>query len=110
MNYRRTLIYARSLDLVDLVAIAIAKMPPGLGFLADQLRRAASSITLNYLEGCGRSSPADRGRFFTIAIGSAHEVAATFDVLYRFKALSESQLAEGHNLCDHLVAMLRRFH
>ena len=75
-------------------------MPPGCGFLADQIRRAASSIPLNYLEGCGRTGSADRRRFFTIAVGSAHEVAATLDVMVRFEALDHQSLAAGHDLCD----------
>jgi four helix bundle protein len=84
-------------------------LPRGFGFLADQLRRAAASVPLNYLEGCGRSGAAERRQFFRIAIGSAHEVAATLDVMHRFGVLAESDRAAGQDLCDHLVAMLRRF-
>ena len=109
MNYRTTRIYLRSLDLIDLVARVIRTLPPGHAFLADQIRRSASSIALNYLEGCGRSGLADRRRFYSIAIGSAHEVAATLDVMHRFNALSADVCSAGQDLCDHLVAMLRRF-
>src|SRR3954470_897528 len=109
MNYRTTRIYLRSLDLIDVVGRILTTLPPGFGFLADQLRRSASSIPLNYLEGCGRSGPADRRRFYAMAIGSAHEVAGTLDVMYRFKVLSSELRAEGQNLSDHLIAMLRRF-
>jgi four helix bundle protein len=109
MNYRTTRIYLRSLDLIDLVARVLTALPPGYAFLADQIRRSASSIPLNYLEGCGRSGMADRRRFYAIAIGSAHEVAGTLDVMYRFKVLSSELRAEGHDVCDHVIAMLRRF-
>jgi len=109
MNYRTTRIYVLSLEVVDLVAGAVAGMPSGLGFLADQLRRAAASITLNFVEGCGRSSTADRIRFFTMAIGSAHEVAGAFEVMHRFKALTAEDLSTAHDHCDHLIAMLRKF-
>jgi hypothetical protein len=63
MNYRTTRIYLRSLDLIDLVGRILPTLPPGYAFLADQIRRSASSIPLNYLEGCGRSGMADRRRF-----------------------------------------------
>jgi 23S rRNA-intervening sequence protein len=66
-------------------------------FLADQIRRSASSVPLNYLEGCGRSGLADRSRFFGIAISSALGVVAS------------NGRDAGHDICDHLIAMLRRF-
>jgi four helix bundle protein len=109
MNYRTTRIYRRSLELIDFAAKVVGALPPGYAFLADQIRRSASSIPLNYLEGCGRSSLAERRRFFTIAIGSAHEVAGTLDVMDRFAILTPGERDAGHDLCDHLIAMLRRF-
>src|SRR3954451_15746075 len=105
---RTTRIYLRSLDLIDLVARILAKLPPDYGFLADQLRRSAASIMLNYLEGCGRSGVADRRRFYAFAIGSAHEVAGTLDVMLRFSAISDELRSAGQDVCDHLIAMLRR--
>jgi four helix bundle protein len=109
VNYRTTRIYLRSLELIDFVARVLRALPPGYGFLADQLRRAAASVPLNYLEGCGRAGAADRRRFFSIASGSAHEVAGTLDVMHRFGVLGGAERSAGHDLCDHLVAMLRRF-
>jgi hypothetical protein len=46
---------------------------------------------------------------FCIAIGSALEVAGALDVMHHFGILSSSDRGVGHDLCDHLVAMLRRF-
>jgi four helix bundle protein len=88
----------------------VRALPPGYAFLADQIRRSASSVPLNYLEGCGRSGAADRRRFFGIASGSAHEVAGTLDVMHRFGIIDSNERDGGHNLCDHLIAMLHRFH
>ena len=109
MNYRTTRIYLRSLDLIDFVAQELKKLPPGYGFLADQVRRSAASVSLNYLEGCGRSGAAERRRFFSIAIGSAREVAGTLDVMHRLGVLHADHRTAGQNVCDHLIAMLRRF-
>jgi len=109
MNYRTTRIYLRSLELIDFVARVLRTMPSGYGFLCDQLRRATVSVPLNYLEGCGRSGPVERRRFFHIAIGSAHEVAGTLDVMHRFGVLALTDRDQGQDLCDHLTAMLRRF-
>ena len=53
----------------------------GCAELRDQLDRASISIVLNIAEGCGRRSPADKGRFYSMARGSATECAAILDLL-----------------------------
>lgn len=44
----------------------------------DQLLRAVGSISTNVSEGFGRSRPADRSRFFGIALGSLRESASWY--------------------------------
>lgn len=110
MHHDDTRIYTKSLDLVSLCADVIERMPPGYAFLADQLRRASSSVTLTFSEGCGRASKADRARFFMMARGSAKEVAAILDVGHRFRIVRDDERTRGRDLCDHLAAMLYRFH
>src|SRR5262249_30684631 len=99
----------RSLDLVDQVARITGKLPPGLGFLGDQIRRASAFVSLNFAEGCGRASTADRRRFFVMAQASARETMAIIDVLHRFRAVDETVRAEIADVADHLCAMLHRF-
>jgi four helix bundle protein len=55
----------------------------GYAELRDQLDRASISIVLNIAEGCGRRSPADKGRFYSMARGSATECAAILDLAGR---------------------------
>jgi len=109
MNYKDTHIYHRAMELVSATANIIAALPPGYGFLADQLRRAASSVVLNFAEGCGKSSFAERRRYFETARGSAYEVAAAVDVARAFAVVSAPQRDAVSELCDHLCAMLTRF-
>ena len=65
--------------------------------LASQIKRAAYSIPLNIVEGCGRNSDKDFAHFLDIALGSAHELEycalLVFDLGFIDKNLYE-QLSE----------------
>ena len=61
--------------------IAAPLVPSQCRVLHDQLERAALSAILNLAEGAGRHSRKDKRRLYTIARGSAMEVAACIDVL-----------------------------
>jgi four helix bundle protein len=62
----------------------VAKWPRGYGYLSDQLKRAASSITLNIAEGNAKESHPERRRFFRIARASTAEVGACLDLMRSF--------------------------
>ena len=106
MKFDDSRIYALALE----VAGSSQRLSAGLpGYLADQLRRAAASIALNFAEGCGKVGLRDRRRFFLIARGSAREVIAAVDVaaVLGFVATTETAVLRDH--CDHLCAMLWLF-
>jgi four helix bundle protein len=109
MRFTNTRIYCRALELVRKSQAVVERLPKGYGFLGDQMRRAASSVLLNFAEGCGKSSAAERRRYFETARASAYEVAATFDVAHAFGALDDPEHAKAQDICDHLAAMLTRF-
>jgi four helix bundle protein len=109
MQYEDTILYAKSLALITLARQVLTELPPGFGFLADQLRRASTSVVLNFAEGYGKSSSRDARRFFLIARGSANEVAAILDVADRFGVIQAERRGEGKEICDHLARMLTRF-
>lgn len=109
MRHADTHLYRRSLELIDLTREVLAELPNGYGFLCDQLRRAASAITLNFSEGCGKLSARDRRRYFLTARGSAYEVAAALAVGTRFGVVGTEACRRGQALCDELAAMLTCF-
>ena len=74
----------------------------------DQWLRASQSIPLNIAEGNGKSTEADRRRYFEIARGSALECAAIQDVLVVGKGLDEKQSRDRKNELDRMAAMLSR--
>ena len=67
-------------------------------YLKDQLRRAALSVALNLSEATGKSSKADRRRYFEIAMGSIRELQALVEIE------SEAFTAQQKDLLDHLAA------
>jgi len=74
----------------------------------DQWLRASQSIPLNIAEGNGKSTEADRRRYFEIARGSALECAAIQDVLVVGKALDHKESQARKAELDRMAAMLSR--
>jgi four helix bundle protein len=54
-----------------------------LSYQTDQLMRAVASISANISEGLGRSSAAERHRFFGIALGSLREAMTWYQAVSR---------------------------
>jgi four helix bundle protein len=74
----------------------------------DQWIRACQSIPLNIAEGNGKSSKADRRRYFEIARGSTLECAAIQDVLEVSEALTKKESQIHKSELDRIAAMLSR--
>ena len=73
--------------------------------LADQLRRAASSVVLNLAEG-QRSAKGNKQRHYAIAHGSANEVKAALEVACGWGWLDQARVPR--ELLDRLLALLWR--
>jgi four helix bundle protein len=80
----------------------------GCSELREQLERASISIVLNTAEGCGRTSPADKARFYAMARGSATESAAILDVLWARGFVDARLRARARSLLVRIVQMLTR--
>jgi four helix bundle protein len=84
-DFEKLFVFQRSLDLaleIDLIANAL---PPGRAYLADQIRRAAASVTLNIGEGAGEFARREKGRFYRYARRSATETAAAIALIEKLK-------------------------
>ncbi len=73
--------------------------------LADQARRAASSVALNVAEG-NRRSGKDRTRIFRIAAGSAAELEAALLIARSWRYLTDEEIAESRALVDRQLRLL----
>jgi four helix bundle protein len=82
-------------------------LPKGRAYLADQLRRAATSIALNIAEGAGEFAAREKARFYRMARRSATECGAVLDVCARLGLGGAAQrLATGKALVHRIVSML----
>jgi four helix bundle protein len=73
--------------------------------LADQMRRAASSVVLNLAEG-QRSAKGNKQKHYAIAHGSANEVKAALHVANAWGWIGEAK--EPLAILDRLLAILWR--
>src|ERR1700722_11249857 len=69
--------------------------------LKEQMLRAATSVVLNLVEGSARATPADRLRFYRIALGSQRECAAILE-------LAPTRAISAIEICDQLGAHVYR--
>ena len=107
LPHERLDVFRVAIALVEHVAqLAVRR---GSSSAHEQLRRASSSVALNFAEGCGHQSPRQRRRFFAIARGSVSEVAAAVDVAHRFGVVDDGRQNEIADLCDHISAMLFKY-
>ena len=108
LDHEKLDVYRCSLDFLSRSIRIGERLPPGNAQLLDQLRRAATSIPLNIAEGVGKTSPADKRRFFSIARGSTMECAAILDIFAALKCASGEEMAQAKSLLERCAAMLSK--
>lgn len=98
-------VYGAALGLVTALRPVLDGLMKSDRALADQMRRAASSVVLNIAEG-NRRAGRDRLQFFRIAAGSAAEVRAALEVARAWGMIEAAPAAEAE--LDRVLAMLWR--
>ena len=101
-------VYQAAVDFVILADEIVRNLPRGRAYLADQLQRAAVSITLNIAEGAGEFSRKDKSRFYRIAKRSGTECAAILDVCERLELIASIRYEAGRELLFRVVSMLTK--
>ena len=101
-------VYRAAIEFLVLADNITEILPRGRAYLADQLRRAALSISLNIAEGAGEFSPPDKARFYRMARRSATECAAILDVCKSLGLAEEKMIMRGRELLLRIVSMLIR--
>jgi len=77
--------------------------------LADQLRRAARSVTANIAEGYGRYHYLDEAKFLSNSRGSAHEVLDHLIDALDEGYISENQLVKARERLDEVIRLINGY-
>lgn len=105
-DHERLDVYTAAVDFVALAHRITLALPTGHGDLADQLRRASTSVVLNIAEGAGEFSKPAKASFYRIARRSATESAAVLDVAVRLELIDRHVCEPGRDLLIRIVSML----
>jgi four helix bundle protein len=100
-------VYEVSIEVVRALRPIVGRLGTRDSKLADEIRRAATSVSLNLSEG-NRKRGKSRLSFFRIAAGSANEVRAGLEVAAAWGYLEESETQDAAGLVDRVLAMLWR--
>lgn len=99
-------VYKKAVDFADEVSKLANNFPKGNYYLADQLNRAALSISANIAEGNGRYHQADRINFFRISRGSAFECVPILELCRRKLLVQDKKCADLKKMLEEICKML----
>jgi len=106
LNHENLHVYQAAREFLGFSEALLVHVPPRRASAAEQLRRAALSISTNIAEGHGRRGKRDRARFYDIARGSAQECSALLDAWIIYGHSKEPALHPGRLLLYRIVCML----
>jgi four helix bundle protein len=104
--HERLDVYRVAVEYLALAEDIAQALPRGRAYLADQLRRASLSVSLNVAEGAGEFSQADKARFYRMARRSGTECVAILDACRILRVGDETMLSRGRELLHRVVSML----
>ena len=105
-EHERLDVYKAAIELLVLADAVASTLPRGRGYLADQLRRAASSISFNIAEGAGEFAVEEKARFYRMARRSATESAAILDACRALSLTTAPSSEVARAVLLRIVAML----
>lgn len=106
-GYNKLLVYQKAKELALLVYKLTREFPKEeLYGLISQMRRAATSIVANIVEGYVKGSTKEYIRFLDIAIGSTAELDAFGQIAKELKFLNERSYREFENLRVEIAKLL----
>lgn len=105
-NFENLKVYQQALEFSNQVFVSSNNWPSTYQFsLADQIRRASLSISLNIAEGSSKSTK-DFKRFLSIARGSCFECVPLIEIAHRQKVITLKNKENWYNQILSLAKML----
>ena len=109
-GFERLEVYRLSVRLAKEVYSLTRRLPADERFgLTNQLRRAATSVTLNIAEGRGRGTDRDFARFLMQARGSVYDVVSALHPTAELDYLSAQDFKDAVTLAQTLASKLTAF-
>jgi four helix bundle protein len=110
-DYKKLDVWQRSHEMYMFIKKNISvKFPKEERFeLTSQLLRAALSVPLNIVEGCGRYTDKDFAHFLDNALGSTNEADYCCFAALEFMYISEEEYNKANKLLNEVRAMLIAF-
>ena len=106
-SYRDLDVWQRAVDLAVIIDRLVDKLVRARRFaMADQLSRAALSVSSNIAEGNGRVHRMEYAHHVSISRGSLLEVESVLHVAIRTNRLSQDDCAEAFAMIDSIGRML----
>jgi four helix bundle protein len=109
-NFRKLKVYQKAIEFAVEI-YKLSKTFPGeeLYGLTSQIRRAATSISLNIAEGSGNNSEKEFKRFLEIALRSAYEVMACLEIALKLIYFEKKDFDRLISEADEIAAMISGF-
>lgn len=107
-KFEKLEVWRLSLDYADRVDELVKQLPKEERFnLTDQMRRAATSVSLNIAEGSTGQTDAEQGRFLGMALRSLIETVACLHLIRRRGYVEKSETAPLYWQAETLAAKLQ---
>ena len=106
-RFERLTVWQKAIELSELVDTLVECLPRRVRFgLADQMHRAALSISSNIAEGPRRETAAEMRHFYTTAKASTFELVSLSIICRRRKFFSDDQYRDVYGRAEEVARML----
>jgi four helix bundle protein len=105
-DFEKLVVYQKAVDFADTICDRTEQFKRGYGFLADQINRAALSISNNIAEGNGRFTKADRRHFVGISRGSVQECVPMLELARRRSLITDEDHVSLKARLEEIARML----